>query len=227
MKKKINISDKTLRLIEQRQIKPIPRWEFIVKNWSIWLGFLTSLLLLMLGVAVSWFGLIDNIITPNLWVVVSIIFLTMSFLLFERTKKSYRFEKWQVGLVIVFVGLLMGGVLFRFGVASRIDRGMESRFSFYRQMVPMRMIVWNNPESGYLSGEIVSIYSASSFVIKDFNGKLWNINGNQPIVRGRVKMVVGEEIKLIGTLVSGDTFDAEEIRPWDGMGQNMMKENRY
>ncbi|MFA5894241.1 MAG: hypothetical protein WC851_00520 [Candidatus Shapirobacteria bacterium] len=226
MKQKTNISDKTLKLIHQKQMSPIPKWEFVAKNWLLWLGFVVSLILLILGVSVSWFGLIDSIITPNLWIAMSIIFLSTSFLLFQKTKKSYRFIKWQVGLAIVLTGMLMGGILFRIGVASRIDRGLESRYSLYRQMVPMRMMVWSNPQSGYLSGEIVSINSANDFVIKDFSGKRWNINGESPIVRGRVQMEIGEEIKLIGTQESSDIFKVDEIRPWNGMGQNMMKENQ-
>lgn len=226
MKKKISISDKALSLIKENQMKPIPRWEFVVKNWALWLGLSLSLILLMLGVAVSWFGLIENIITPNWWIVVSIIFLTMAYLLFQKTKKSYLFVKWRVGLAIVLLGLLMGGILFRIGVASRIDRGMESRFSLYRQMVPMRMVVWNRPESGYLSGKIVSVSDENDFVILDFNGKQWTVQSNNPIVRGRVKIVTGEEIKLIGEQKSENVFFGEEIRPWNGMGQNQMKENR-
>jgi len=224
MKQKINISDKTLKLIHQKQISPIPKWEFVAKNWLLWLGFTISLILLILGVSVSWFGLIDSIITPNLWIVMSIIFLSTSFLLFQKTKKSYRHIKWQVGLAIVIIGIIMGGILFRIGIASRIDRGLDSRYALYRQMVPMRMIVWNNPQSGYLSGEIIRLNSENDFVIRDFNGKQWDIQGKSPVIRGRVKMIVGEEIKLIGTLEDTDTFNVDEIRPWNGMGQNMMKE---
>lgn len=226
MKKRINISNKTLKLINQRQMRPIPRWEFVAKNWSIWLGFGGSLLLVVLGVAVSWFGLIDNIITPDMWIMLALGFFGLSFFIFQKTKKAYRFDKKNVAAVLILVALMFGGILFRMGVASRIDRGMESRFSLYRQMVPMKMVAWNRPESGYLSGEITSLNDQSGFVIKDFNGKEWTVYGDQTVVRGRVKMLVGEEIKIIGLQVDTNTFKAEEIRPWNGMGQNMMKENR-
>jgi len=104
------------------------------------------------------------------------------------------------------------------------QRNLESNLSFYRRMVPMKMTVWNNPESGYLSGEITKI-SNSNFEIKDFSGKLWIINGDNQLIRGRVQMVIGEEIKLIGNKTSDNTFKVDEIRPWNGMGQNKMKEN--
>jgi len=224
MKKKTNISDKTLKIIEQNKIKPVPKWEFVFKKWGLWLGFGLCLILLILGISVSWFGLADNIITPYFWLFIVFIFLTLSYLIFEKTKKAYRFTKWQVILFITIIGLIIGGILFKIGLGSNIDRNLESNLSFYRQVVPMKMAIWNNPESGYLSGEITNI-SDSNFEIRDFNGNFWIINGEDQLVRGRVQMVIGEEIKLIGNKVDDNTFKADEIRPWSGMGQNMMKEN--
>lgn len=225
MKKKTNISDKALKLINQQQLRPIPKWEFVVKNWGLWLGFIISLGFLVLGTGVSWFGLADNIITPYLWLFIAILFLGLSFLLFKKTKRAYRFQKWQVITLIIIVGLTIGGAIFKLGVASRVDRSLELRSSLYRQMVPMRMIVWNNPEQGYLSGEIINIINTNNFQIKDFNNKVWIISGQNPLIRGRVQMVIGEEIKLIGTQTGTNNFSVDEVRPWNGMGQNMMKEN--
>lgn len=225
MKKKINISDKTLSFINRQKIKPIPKWEFVIKNWGIWLGFGICLLLLILGVSVSWFGLVDNIITPYFWLFIVGIFLGLSYLLFERTKKAYRVQKWHVIVFIVVIGLATGGYLFKIGVGNNIDKTLESRVSFYRQVVPMKIAVWSNPESGYLSGKITKIIDKNSFEIKDFNEKIWLIDSQNALVRGRVEIEVGEEIKLIGTQVGTNTFKTEEVRPWNGMGQNMMKEN--
>ncbi|MFA6007527.1 MAG: hypothetical protein WC784_02690 [Candidatus Shapirobacteria bacterium] len=223
MKQKINISDKALKLIDQEQIKPIPRWKFIAKNWGLWLSFIISIGFLILGTGISWFGLADNIITPYLWLFVTVVFLVLSFLLFEKTKRAYRFSRWLVIVFISIVGLIVGGILFKAGVASRIDRNLETSLPYYRQIVPMKMMVWNNPQSGYLSGEIIGI-NKNYFEIKDFDGKIWTITG-KPLVRGRVQIIVGEEVKLIGTQTNNKTFKVDEVRPWTGTNQNMLKEN--
>lgn len=225
MKKKINISDKTFKLITKNQIKPIPRWEFVMKNLGLWITLLVSLLILIIGISISYFGLIDNLITPYLWYFIALIFLGSSFLLFNKTKRAYRFYSYQVLLPILFLGLVVGGVVFKLGLASKIDRSLESRSVLYRQMVPMRMVVWNNPQEGYLSGKITSINNNSDFKIEDFDNNVWNISGTNINIRTRVQMVVGEEIKLIGTQLSNNSFSATEIRPWNGQGQNMLKEN--
>ena len=225
MKKKINISDKTFNLITKNQIKPIPRWEFVMKNLGLWITLLVSLLILIIGISISYFGLIDNLITPYLWYFIALIFLGSSFLLFNKTKRAYRFYAHQVLLPILFLGLVVGGVVFKLGLASKIDRSLESRSVLYRQMVPMRMVVWNNPQEGYLSGKIISINNNSDFKIEDFDNNVWNISGTNINIRTRVQMVVGEEIKLIGTQLSNNSFSATEIRPWNGQGQNILKEN--
>ena len=225
MKKKINISDKTFNLITKKQIKPIPKWEFVIKNLGLWITLLVSLLILIIGISISYFGLIDNLITPYLWYFIVLIFLGSSFILFNKTKRAYRFYSYQVLLPILFLGLVVGGVVFKLGLASKIDRSLESRSVLYRQMVPMRMVVWNNPQEGYLSGKIISINNNSDFKIEDFDNNVWNISGTNINIRTRVQMVVGEEIKLIGTQLSNNSFSATEIRPWNGQGQNILKEN--
>ena len=223
MKKKKSISELTLKTITKKQIKPIPRWEFMAKNWTLWAGIITSLVVLVIGLGLVMFGVIDNIISPYFWVLVATVFFILVFLLFEKTKRAYHFPKWQVVAGISVVGLIIGGVMFRSGLAKRIDKSMETNIPRYRDIAPMKIATWTNPEAGFLSGEIIVI-NESNFEIKDFEGKVWTITGT-PLVKGRVSMQVGEEIKIVGSQEDENTFEGTEVRPWTGRGQNMMKEN--
>ena len=223
MKKKKSISDQTLKIINRKQIKPIPKWEFMAKNWTLWTGVVTSLIVLIIGLGLVIFGVIDDIISPYFWLVVAVIFFGLSYFLFQKTKRAYHFPKWQVVAGISIVGLIIGGVVFRSGLARKIDLDLETNIPRYRQMAPMKTAAWTNPSEGYLSGEIIKI-DKNSFEIKDFEGKKWTITGT-PSIRGRVSIVVGEEIKIIGSQVDKNTFEGTDIRPWMGRGQNMMKEN--
>lgn len=224
MKKKTNISDKTLNLIAKRKIKPIPKWEFIAKNWALWTTLILCLILLILGFALTIFGLIDNIIIPYLWSFIALIFLVISYFLFEKTKNAYHFPKWQVILFIVLLGLTIGTAFFKMGFASRLDKSLDN-VPYYRQMVPQKIAAWSNPQLGYLSGTITKIIDKNSFELIDFSKKFWIISTENALVRGRVSLIIGQEIKLIGTQNNDNSFSADEIRPWTGMGQNMMKEN--
>lgn len=225
MTKKINISESTLKIIEGKNLKPIPKWEFVAKNLGTWVAVGICTCLLVLSIGVTWFGIADNIITPYLWLIIVAVFAYLSTIIFYKTKRGYRAEKWQVAMVIIFLGVIMGGMIYRMGMASLIDRKLENSFGLYRRVVPMKTIVWNNPEQGYLSGEIINLTSANNFQLKDFGNNIWQITSHNPIVRGRVKLEVGEQIKLVGKKNSQKEFVVEEIRPWNGQGQNKLKEN--
>lgn len=225
MKKKKSISDQTLGVINLRQIKPIPKWEFIARNWGLWTGLILCLILLVLGFALSIFGIVDNIIVPYLWLFIAAIFFALSYFLFEKTKGAYHFPRWQVIVAIIVLALVVGSAFFKIGLANRLDNSLENNFPGYRRMVPMRIQAWSNPGSGYLSGTITRVVDSDNFELKDFSNKSWIITSNNTLIRGRVVMTVGVEIKLIGSQTGDNAFIVREIRPWTGMGQNIMKEN--
>lgn len=223
MKKQIKISDKALKLINQNLIKPIPKWEFVVKNWGLWFGSIISLIILIVGIGITWFGLVDNIIVPYLWIFIAIIFSFFSYLFFENTKKAYHYKKWQIIIFIIVIGIIIGGILFKTGVANSIDKELEKKSTYYRQVVPIKVQTWTNPEAGYLSGTIIEIIDDNNFKIKDFNGKTWTVNIQNALIKGRIQIENGQEIKLLGTQKDNNNFTVEEVRPWSG--QNKMKEN--
>lgn len=214
MKNKKSISDLALKTITKKQIKPIPKWEFMAKNWTLWIGIIVSLVVLIIGLGLVLFGLIDNIISPYFWLIVAILFFILVFLLFEKTRRAYHFPKWQVATGITVISLIIGIVVFKSGLASKIDLGLESNIPHYRNMAPMKIEKWSSPVEGYLSGEIIKI-DKNYFEIKDFSGKRWTITGT-PLIKGRIQMIVGEEIKIIGDQIDENTFKALEVRPWSG-----------
>lgn len=219
MKKKNSISDTTLKLIKKKHLKPIPRWEFIAKNWGLWTALILCLLLLVLGFALSIFGVVDNIIVPYLWLFIAIIFFVLSYLLFQKTKRAYHFPRWQVIVVMTALALILGTTFFKIGLARRLDSSLENRLPLYRHVVPMKLQAWSRPELGYLSGTITKIIDDSNFEIRDFSGKKWQISGNNIIIKGRLTLNIGTDIKIIGSQSGKDTFIVSEIRPWSS-GRN-------
>lgn len=219
MKKKNSISDTTLKLINKKHLKPIPRWEFIVKNWGLWTALILCLLLLVLGFALSIFGVVDNIIVPYLWLFIAIIFFVISYLLFQKTKRAYHFPHWQIIIVMTALALILGTTFFKIGLARRLDSSLENRLPLYRHVVPMKLQAWSRPELGYLSGTISKIIDDSNFEITDFSGKSWQISGSNSTIKGRLRLELGTEVKIIGSQSSKNTFIFSEIRPW-GTGRN-------
>ena len=63
-------------------------------------------------------------------------------------------------------------------------------------------------------------------MIRDLEEKNWNIKlDEKTLIRPRADIAKGQMIKIIGTQLAGDYFQANEIRPWVGMGQGMMGGN--
>jgi 4-amino-4-deoxy-L-arabinose transferase-like glycosyltransferase len=216
MKKQTKISEETLKIIQSKEIKPIPKWEFVAKNWLLWLMILGSLMLAIVGSSLSWFGLAGEEIEPYMGMILAGVFALGAYGLFERTKKAYRIQRWQVLGAIVIIGVVSGGIFYVTGMARNIDRGLEKNVPYYRNLAPLKVETWSQPENGRLSGKIEKILGNKRMEISDFEGKSWVVDFGQALVRGRVEMLVGEEIKVIGVMVQNGVFEASEIRPWMG-----------
>lgn len=219
MKKKNSISDTTLKLIKKKHLKPIPRWEFIAKNWGLWTALVLCLLLLILGFALSIFGVVDNIIVPYLWLFIAIIFFVLSYLIFQKTKRAYHFPRWQVIVAMISLAFIFGTSFFKMGLARRLDSSLENRVPLYRHVVPMKLQAWSRPELGYLSGTITKIINDSNFEITDFSGKSWQLSADSLTLKGRLTLKIGTEVKIIGSQSGKNSFTVSEIRPW-GSGRN-------
>ncbi len=216
MKKQNKVSEETLKIIQNKKIRPIPKWEFVAKNWLLWLMMGGSLGVAMVGSSLSWFGLVGEEIEPYLGIGLMVIFAIGAYGLFERTKKAYKFVKWQALVVIILIGVISGGVLYLSGMAQKMDGELERSVPYYRNLAPLKMETWSQAEEGRLSGKITKLLGNGQIEINDFEEKTWVIDYNQAIVRGRVEMVVGGEIKIIGKMGENGEFVASEIRPWVG-----------
>ncbi|MDD3999239.1 MAG: hypothetical protein PHR98_04040, partial [Candidatus Shapirobacteria bacterium] len=122
-------------------------------------------------------------------------------------------------IVMTALALILGTTFFKIGLARRLDSSLENRLPLYRHVVPMKLQAWSRPELGYLSGTISKIIDDSNFEITDFSGKSWQISGSNSTIKGRLRLELGTEVKIIGSQSSKNTFIFSEIRPW-GTGRN-------
>lgn len=208
------VSDRVLRTIKKEKITPIPKWEFILKNTSLWLLLIFVITVLITASSLSIFGVLEGTISPYFWLFIAIIFLPLAYLILVKTKGSYRLTFIQKILPIVIFSLLLGFTLFRLGTAGRLDRNLAGRFAYYRQLTPLKVEQWSRPQDGYLGGTITKVIDQNNFYITDFSGKNWHITGQNIFIRGRVQIVKGIEIKIVGQSLDTDTFQATDIRPW-------------
>jgi hypothetical protein len=236
------ISKDVIEKIKKSDIKPIPKWQFLLKDSFLWIlsvvniifgsiGFGIIIYLLRNNDMVSEIRLANNFFEwivfalPLLWILFTVVFLFISFYYFKNTEEGYRFNAVKILLFSTLISILFGSVLYTSGTAEKLNDIFGKNVPYYKHTMDVRNAMWSRPDEGFLGGNILSIDSEERIlVLKDFNGVQWNIKYNNALIRGRVSLSVGEGIKVLGESGEGNVFIAKEIRPLVGRGMRRMQE---
>ena len=217
----MSIKNNILDKIKKDHIEPISKSAVLRRKYLI-----IFLLLLLIGLGifiVSFFisdiGGLGELIEMNtiyiifLWII-SIIFLWVFIYRDARHVGTlYRYDvKKRLG--IIFSIMLVGWLLLHF---SRVDTSIQKfliRYTGYERIMST-YTNWSQPEQWRLIGEITKIKN-DGLIITDFNGKHWNIQLSEDILKQRNND--NEEIiedwnviKITGKLQWSDTFIGENI----------------
>lgn len=233
------LCDKVLCKIKEEKIEPKPRWFFLARNYFIWTAFLVSVIVgslafcvvLAIGFNNDWdiyrhLGrtFFQHVILslPYLWIVFLLLFLWLAYFNYKHTRKGYQYHTYTVLGLSVISSIVLGSIFFASGMGTRIDR-------FLDQSIPNFRIVnccqthekdWDQPEKGLLGGTIKGVVGRNDFQLEDFSGLIWLVRENEGTVEFEpVKIMKGEEVKIIGKKDGENIFWAEEIRPWEGKGK--------
>jgi len=235
------ISKNTLQKIKKENIKPIPKWQFLLKDSLVWGLFVLNLVLGSIGFAISLYILGSNdvlldssLVTnawewlilsiPVAWILLTALFLFIAYYNFKHTSGGYRFTVVKIFLMNIIVSIVLGVVINGLGLSQKLNTIFSDHIPFYNHTMDLRSEVWMRPESGYLAGTIVEIDSDTKILkLEDLNSNLWDISYQDAIVKERVVLEFGEEIKIVGKKLSDEVFDASEIRPWMGNGRQMQE----
>jgi heme/copper-type cytochrome/quinol oxidase subunit 2 len=229
-----NLSSKILTKIETDNIKPIPRWRFLLKDSVTWIVSLISLLVGGIGVSISIFLVVNNdilttsfsglniiqtivLVVPIFWVAITIFFIFLAYYNFKHTPEGYRWNVAKMLVVNIIASIFLGIFLYSTDISSMLNDVFNSNIPYYNQIADVRNQVWMRPETGYLAGDIQEINTANqSFTIKDLNNSLWTVDYSIALVKPSVNLVTGTKIKIIGEKTDSANFKASEIRPWNG-----------
>ena len=232
-------SENFIRRIREENIKPIPRWRFTARNSMIWVLVFLSVIVGAISFSVilfviqqiefnliahmthsrleMWLGLL-----PFLWIILLIVFILISIFGIKKTRKGYKFRVSRiVGANIIF-SILLGTMLFLGGGARWLENAFEVNMSFYEGINDKKIKMWSKPEQGYLAGTIEQVYD-TSFMMKDFEEKEWEVVITHARIFEMVDLAGGEKVKIMGSLLHGNKFIANEVRPWGGFGQQGRK----
>lgn len=226
-----DFSDKTLKVIEEKNITLQPRWSFLLRNYAVWFLFLLSVIFGSLAVATIIFMLSDFDWTaykflsqgaikyelsaiPYFWIVIFIIFLIVAYYDFRRTKKGYIYNYYIIVLISLSASTVLGTALFFGGFNSQIHRLLLQQVPLYHKCVCTREDVWNQPDKGLLAGEITKINTQEEFTLEDFHEHSWNVQLKIEKWPEDVRYREGSVIKMKGLRDGVNGFVAREVSRW-------------
>lgn len=233
------VSKNVLAKIKKTGIKPIPKWHFMLKNSFVWGLFVVNLVLGAIGFAVVIYLLVNNdavwdfslttnifqwilLAIPVAWIALTLFFLFVAYYNFKNTEDGYRTSVWSKLLINIGIAVLLGLILYTSGFSARMNRLLSDTIPFYSHTLDVREEVWMRPEEGFLSGDILNV-NEKVIQLKDLDGNEWSIEYVNATVKYRVVLDIGERIKILGSVVSENVFEASEIRPWSGQGRGMQE----
>lgn len=218
----MTVSKKVLKQINKEEIKPLPKWRFLLKNYVIWSLFIINLTIGSIGAGIIFFIIVNGDLVnsplytiPFAWIVISICFIAIAVYNYKHSEKGYKYSLWRVMLANLLLSVVLGVLLFTLGISERINDVFSENIPIYNHTMDMRSKIWMRPDDGYLAGTIISVdEEKSTLVFEDLNNDKWTIDYETSQVRARVQLVEGEKIKIIGSREDQNSFNASDIRPW-------------
>lgn len=235
-----DLSQIALDKIKKKNIEPCPRWRFVLKNYSWWLAGVVFIFVGGLGSSVVFYMLINNdwdiyqkvgtslisfalITMPYFWLVFLVLFIFLADYYLKHTKYGYRFSLIKMVSLSIFISILLGGLFYNIGIGEALDKEFYKRVPGYSNLIHNKEKFWMQPEKGLLVGIILEIENNNNFIIKSPRDRIWNIIGDNVLIRRMVDFSIGSRIKIIGEMKDDEVFIAEEVRPWIGRGNMDMQ----
>jgi hypothetical protein len=222
-----NTTEKILTAIESKQVKPRPKWHFIVRNIVLWIPGLITTFLGAYTVAGVLYGILhahlENrlyadysgqvvfiVIIPILWVLSFALFCLITISLLRKTNTGYRHTAVQLLSISVASSIIIGILFYTFTSASLAGPGMLYRYPTQHQQES----IWNNPDNGRISGVITTVNGAN-ITVADFNGSIWHIDASA--IPANDKRIVQQRnaIRVVGVETADHIFTACRVLEWE------------
>ncbi|EKE25420.1 MAG: hypothetical protein ACD_5C00167G0002 [uncultured bacterium] len=225
------LSEDIIGKIKCDRITPVPKWHFLLKGYSLWVLFSTSVILGSLSFSVimhiiksgdlyivnhlqgGWI-LSAVMLLPVFWLISLLFFAILAFINWKCTKRGYCTRRRWLVLGSVVISIFFGGIFYLFGLGKKTDNAMSKALPFYDEYKhKARRDLWQHPEKGFLTGKIIDIdEETEKLLVRDEDGKEWIVNDRDIKWENTQLEERGKIIKVMGTRNGPAEFEAVEIR---------------
>jgi len=217
-----------IKKIKKDQIKPIPKWQCRLFGILIWAGvffavilssiFLSLVIINLLEIpfhifSMNYFGLLIRFL-PFFWLGLIGIFLFLGFLIFNKTKKAYRYRFLMIIAILFLVTLFFSLVLGRLKIDRQIRNFTENRIPQSLSNRPSHMVFCkrNMAKEGLLGGELMDKKKNSVLVKNDLNENWEVILTPETKIKKRAQLLIGDKLLILGNKVGELSFQAKVIK---------------
>ncbi len=226
-----DLSQKVIQKIEKEKIKPRAKIYFQAKNYLLWLFFWLALFALGIILSLFFFAIFTNdwdiyprlqfnfwhyvlFSLPLFWLIFLLFFFFLAVYSCRQTERGYRFPYYLLAAFIISGSAALGFVFWQKHLSEKTDQFLTRHLPLYQGINQKRMLIWSQPQKGLLGGIIITVIDRHHFLIKDFRGRQWKVEGKKIIWRPAPAEKKGEVVKLIGYWPKDHLFIVQEVRLW-------------
>ncbi len=233
---KKQVIEETLKKIKREKIEPTPKWQFELKNFSVWAivailivsgGVASGLLIYFsLGMSQEFFSLGEGRrwiflwhFFPRFWLLILSIFFFLAFLVFRQTKHGYRYGTWLISAGLISLVIFIGSALYFSNKSEWTHECFCNSVPYYKELSFDREKVWSRPDIGFLGGKVLTV-EENNLNLEDLVGTVWYVKLDDGVyISRRINLMPEMMIKIMGVKEAENIFRAEEIKPWSGRGK--------
>jgi hypothetical protein len=218
-----------LHKLQDEKIHPKPKWQFRLKNYSIWgvgafslfLGATSVSLIVFMLANSDWdvYGRIDHepfelfLLVPFFWIICLSILTFLVYYDVKHTKKGYRYSPILIISGVVGTSIFFGVIFHVAGVGKKVDDVMGRNVPYYDKVVNPNVNFWSQPERGRLSGMVIMQIKENDYVLVDREKGEWEILTEEVEQAPSFKLEIGQPTRLLGKALPEHKFTVVEILP--------------
>lgn len=222
-----SFAGRLLDKIKEKKLSPKPRWQFLLKNYTVYIAGILALLIGAVAVSVIIYLVRFNdwnfyyhtdksfwefllLTAPYFWLLFLGLFIFIVYYNFKHTQKGYRYPNWLLVGASISLSIILGVAFFRMGLGEKIDDALGRRAPFYGHILNPQIDFWSHPEEGRLFGLIIGKGEEESLILLDRELEEWAVYLDMPI-REKEYSSVRQPVRLIGREMGDNSFMAEKI----------------
>ena len=155
-------------------------------------------------------------VVPYFWLMLSVVFLGVAYVNSRNIENGYKYLNVKNVIATISMCIFFGIILHSFGIASIIEHHIASNSSIYNNFIYNRKKVFNHPENGMLSGQIIDFtitLDKQELTIEDINEKIWKIIiTKDTLFRSEIDIKNGIFINVSGKISNENNFIANVIK---------------